>query len=444
MEIIKISKEENNQQLLKNISFRIASKTKLALLALIAIGLIGVLLGLFSKHPEIIWHGLLINTIFFIGIGYAGLVFSLIFTISDAFWGRSIKRLAEAFSSFIPIGIIFFIILFFGGEYFFEWYDHDKVIHSKEWWLNVKFFVIRHLVSLILVAILSYFYIKNSVRADIGLSISLQKENFNNNFAASFIKNFGNTENEIKTGYHKNKRIAPILSLSITLITSMIAFDWMMSIDQEWFSTMFGVQYLISSLIGAGALLMIITGFFRIRFKLQDYISINRYHDLTKLTFVFTLLWCYMIFSQVIVIWYANLPEETPFLILRMKSIEWSWLFWVIFVMLFITPFFGLMSRTACRSIWFSRIIAVVILSGVWLEKYFIVTPSLQENAVANGSYGEATINKITGFEFLPFLVDLLIGIGILGIFLGCFFFFIQRIPLVPISDYRFFKDTNH
>ena len=67
-----------------------------------------------------------------------------------------------------------------------------------------------------------------------------------------------------------------------------------------------------------------------------------------------------MIFSQVIVIWYANLPEETPFLVLRMLSQEWSWLFWTIFFMLFITPFFGLMARTACRSIWFSRVVALV------------------------------------------------------------------------------------
>ena len=115
--------------------------------------------------------------------------------------------------------------------------------------------------------------------------------------------------------------------------------------------------------------------------------------------------------------------------------------------MLFITPFFGLMARTACRSIWFSRVVALVILCGLWLEKYFIITPSLQENALASGhsvSHGAASTEKIAGFELLPFLVDLFVGIGFLGIFLICFFFFIQRVPLVPISDYRFFKDGHH
>ena len=220
-----------------------------------------------------------------------------------------------------------------------------------------------------------------------------------------------------------------------------------MSIDQEWFSTMFGVQFTVSSLIGAGALMLIITGIFRFKFQLTEYLSINRHHDLAKLTFAFCLLWSYMIFSQVIVIWYANLPEETPFLVLRMLSQEWSWLFWTIFFMLFITPFFGLMARTACRSIWFSRVVALVILCGLWLEKYFIITPSLQENALASGhsvSHGAASTEKIAGFELFPFLVDLFVGIGFLGIFLICFFFFIQRVPLVPISDYRFFKDSHH
>ena len=130
-----------------------------------------------------------------------------------------------------------------------------------------------------------------------------------------------------------------------------------------------------------------------------------------------------------------------------MLSQEWSWLFWTIFFMLFITPFFGLMARTACRSIWFSRVVALVILCGLWLEKYFIITPSLQENALASGhsvSHGAASTEKIAGFELLPFLVDLFVGIGFLGIFLICFFFFIQRVPLVPISDYRFFKDGHH
>ena len=376
-----MSREQEIKNLLDSTSFKLSSKTKTLLAILIGIGFLGVILGLFSGKFELIWHGLLINTILFTGIGYAGLVFSTIFTISDAYWGRSIKRIGEAFSSFIPFGTILFFILFLGGGYIFEWYDHSKVIHSKEGWLNVSFFVIRNIILLLFSAWLAFIYLKNSIRPDLILAKKLQ-HSFDNNLANLFVKNSGDSEKEIEIAYHKNKKLAPILALTIALLTALLAFDWMMSIDQEWFSTMFGVQYTVSSLIGAGAFLIVITGIIRSKFKLEDYMSLDRHHDLSKLTFAFTLLWTYMIFSQVLVIWYANLPEETPFLVLRMKSEEWGWLFWVIFVMLFIIPFFGLMSRTACRSIWFSSLIAIIALLGIWLEKYFIVTPALQENVL--------------------------------------------------------------
>ena len=279
---------------------------------LLGIGILGLVLGGFSGHFERIWHALLINSIFFTGIGYAGLGFSVIFTISDAFWGRPIKRIGEAFASFIPVGTIFFFILFFAGNAIFEWYDHDKVIHSKEGWLNIPFFVGRNVILFLFSAWLASLYLKNSVRPDIALARKIGGY-FQNSFADKFIKNIGDSEKEIEIAYHKNKRIAPILALTYALVTSFIAFDWMMSIDQEWFSTMFGVQFTVSSLIGAGAFLIIITGIFRSKFQLTDYLSLNRHHDLTKLTFAFCLLWTYMIFSQVLVIWYANLPEETPF-----------------------------------------------------------------------------------------------------------------------------------
>ena len=441
-----MTREQEIKTILQKISFQLAFKTRIFLLILLGIGILGLGLGIFSGHFELVWHALLINSIYFTGIGYAGLAFSVIFTISDAFWGRPIKRIGEAFASFIPIGTIVFFVLFFAGSSIFEWYDHDKVIHSKEAWLNVPFFVSRNVVLFLFAAWLASLYIKNSVRPDIGLARKIGNY-FQNKFADRFVKNFGDSEKEIEATYHRNKKLAPILAIVYALLTSFIAFDWMMSIDQEWFSTMFGVQFTVSSLIGAGALMLVITGIFRFKFQLTEYLSINRHHDLAKLTFAFCLLWSYMIFSQVIVIWYANLPEETPFLVLRMFSLEWGWLFWVIFFMLFITPFFGLMARTACRSIWFSRVVALVILCGLWLEKYFIITPSLQENALASGhsvSHGAASTEKIAGFELLPFLVDLFVGIGFLGIFLICFFFFIQRVPLVPISDYRFFKDGHH
>jgi hypothetical protein len=212
----------------------------------------------------------------------------------------------------------------------------------------------------------------------------------------------------------------------------------MMSIDQEWFSTMFGAQYAIANLIGAAAALLIISGIARKDFQLDEYITIERYHDLAKLTFAVCALWTYLIFSQILVIWYGDLPEETPFLILRMHSVEWGWMFWVLFFLMFFIPFFGLMSRTACNSIWFSRLIAVEVLVGVWLEKYFLIVPSIQENNARAG-----LIDASSGLPgFSPNFYDISITLGVFGIFLLSCLWFLQRVPAVPISDPLFCRSS--
>ena len=262
---------------------------------------------------------------------------------------------------------------------------------------------------------------------------------FHNILANILSSNYGEHENETKKNYLRNRRVAPILAVLLAFLISLIAFDWMSSIDQEWFSTMFGVQYLVSSLISGGVFLMILSGVLRKKYEITDYYTIYRYNDLVKLTYAFCLLWSYMIFSQVIVIWYANLPEETPFLVLRMKSEEWGWMFWVIFFMVFLIPFLLLMPRTACRSIGFSRIIALIIFSGIWLEKYFIVVPSLQENQ-ADALGGNVFVQ---GFEPISFIINILVFCGFLGIFLSCVLWFLSRVPILPIADNRLFKPSH-
>ena len=253
------------------------------------------------------------------------------------------------------------------------------------------------------------------------------------------VSGYGTQEEEEAARHRKNTRLAPLVALGWALLSSLIAFDWMMSIDQEWFSTMFGVQYLVASLISGMAALNLVSGVVWKKFKLDGYINTSRHHDTGKFIFALCLLWTYMCFSQVIVIWYGNIPEETPFLILRMQSHEWSWLFWVIMVMMFIIPFFGLVSRTACNTPWFSRILAIDILCGLWLEKYFLIVPSIQEN-MADAGHG--TGHGLPGFQYNLF--DFSVTLGVLGAFLLCFFWFLSTVPALPISDARFFKEGHH
>jgi len=430
-----MSRDNEMKALLEQTRFRINDRLQIFLLFFIAIGIIGFVGGLISNRSYHVWQALLVNTMFFGGIALGGLAFSVIFTITKAKWGRPIKRLAEALSAFLPIAALLFCLLFFGADHFFEWMDHDKVIHAKEGWLNFPFFIIRNVVLLGLFVAVGIYYLKTVIRPDIGLAGKLS--DFGNPFADRFVKNYGSQDDEEASAEKRARSLAPLLGLLFFLLCTLLAFDWMMSIDQEWFSTMFGVQYAISNLIGAAAVLLIISGIALKNFQLDEYITIARYHDLARLTFALCAVWTYLVFSQVLPIWYADLPEETPYLILRMQSLEWGWMFWFLFVLMVFIPFFGLLSRTACNSIWFSRLIAVDVLVGLWLEKYFLIVPSIQENNASAGLIDAS--NGLPGFS-LNFY-DVSITLGVLGIFLLTYFWFLQRVPAVPISDPLFFRN---
>ncbi|MCP4622171.1 MAG: molybdopterin oxidoreductase [bacterium] len=431
-----MSRDKEMKALLEQTRFSINDRLRKILLGFVVIGIIGFIIGLIGNSSYLAWQALLVNTLFFGGIALGGLAFSLIFTITGAEWGRPIKRLAEALSAFIPITALLLCLLFFGADHLFEWVDHDRVIHTKAGWLNLPFFVIRNLVVLVLFVAGSLYYLKTVIRPDIGLAGRLS--GFGNTFADRMVKNYGSQEEEQTTAEKRAKTIAPILALFFFVLSTLLAFDWMMSIDQEWFSTMFGVQYAVANLIGAAAALLIISGIARKDFQLDEYITIERYHDLAKLTFAVCALWTYLIFSQILVIWYSDLPEETPFVILRMQSVEWGWMFWVLFFLMFFIPFFGLMSRTACNSIWFSRLIAVEVLVGAWLEKYFLIVPSIQENNARAGLIDAGS--GLPGFS-LNFY-DITITLGVFGIFMLSCLWFLQRVPAVPISDRLFCRSS--
>jgi len=431
-----MSRDNETKALLEQTRFRLDERLQKILLVFVAIGIVGFVAGLIGNRSYLAWQALLVNTMFFGGIALGGLAFSIIFTITNAKWGRPIKRLAEALSAFMPIGALLLCLLFFGAGHFFEWMDHDKVMHAKAGWLNFPFFIIRNVVLLGLFVAGGSYYLKTVIRPDIGLAGKLS--DFGNPFANRLVKNYGSQEQEEAVAQKRAKTLAPLLALLFFMLCTLLAFDWMMSIDQEWFSTMFGAQYAVANLIGAAAALLIVSGIVRKNFQLDEYITIGRYHDLAKLTFAVCALWTYLIFSQVLVIWYADLPEETPYLLLRMQSLEWGWMGWLLLILMFVIPFFGLMSRTACNSIWFSRLIAVEILVGTWLEKYFLIVPSIQENNARAG-----LIDASSGLPgFSPNFYDVSITLGVLGIFLLSCFWFLQRVPAVPISDPLFCKNA--
>jgi hypothetical protein len=295
---------------------------------------------------------------------------------------------------------------------------------TKSGYLNMGFFATRNIVGMLVLFGFSFWYVKNSVMPDLAAAQKLLP-GWGGNFATRWLKNYNTSqhEQEVVRLEHKSRYMAPVLGILYAFIISMIAFDFIMSLDQEWFSTLFGVYTFVQHLYTALTLMLIIVAIVRKMPGLDEYMTINRYNDLAKLTFALAMLHAYMAFSQYLVIWYSNLPEEAPFLVIRsIQHTPWYPLFWTLFVVLFLFPFVGLLSRTVCRLPNLVAVFAGILWLGLWWANYLHVVPSVQRSH--GGDY-----------HFLFGLPEILLTLGFGGAFFLTFFSFMAKVPILPVSD---------
>ncbi|MCG8338330.1 MAG: hypothetical protein MJE63_27815 [Proteobacteria bacterium] len=367
------------------------------------------------------FQALLINTLFFFGLSHGSLMASAILTLTHAKWGRPVKRLAESTAFFIPVSWILFLILFAGMDHLFLWADPQQTLPQKTWWLNRPFFVIRNAVLVFITGLIGIIYVAKSIKPDLAY---LQKKE-----PALLSRGAKKLTRFLKIQESKNSdsqvALAALYVALFIVLCCLVAFDWMMSLDQEWISTAFGFQYTVANLYAACAFLVLGFALARRHKALLPYFSLERLNDLSRLLLVTSLLWTYLVFSQVLVIWYANLPEETPYLLLRMKDAHWDWLFDLLFVCLFAVPLLGLLTKKACRSPLVSSGVAIICLIGLWLEKYFLTVPTIQQHL------------QYPGTGPLPYfsIFDIAISLGMLAVFLLSIYYFLRIFPILPCSD---------
>lgn len=385
----------------------------------VAAGVAMFILGLAMGSAERTWQAFLINTVFWGGLAQAGVMLSVIWQITDAKWGRPFKRLAESFGGFLPVAFVMYIMVFFSGNYLFEWAENPMPVKAA--YLNMGFFVTRHLIGFLALYGITFFFLMASLKPDLGLARNLIPA-WGGGFADWVLKGYGEHDREVIRLEQLSRRLAPVLGIVYAYVASMVAFDYVMSLDQEWYSTLFGVFFFVGSLYTALVLMLIIVARIRKIPGLAEYMTINRYHDLAKLTFAIAMLWTYMVFTQFLVIWYSNMGEETPYLVTRsMPGTPWYYVFWTLFVVLFILPFLGLMARTVCRNPTVTTWFAVILFVGQWWAHYLMVVPSIQDR------HGEP--------QFLLGPHEILLSLGFVGGFFLCFFAILSRVPVLPISD---------
>lgn len=406
--------------------FKIPENLKRFLWVLVIIGTGMFIAGLTTGGEDSVirtWQAFLINTVFWAGIAHAGILFSVIWQLTDAKWGRPFKRLSEACAAFLPISFLMFVIVFFGSKVLYEW-THTPFLHHgvavKAGWLNLPFFVSRNIAWLVIIYAVSWWFVKTSIKPDIALARKLLGSDWGGAFADKVLNGYGEHEDEVIRLEKLSRKLAPVLAILYAYGASFLAWDFVMTLDQEWFSTLFGVFFIIGNMHAFMGLMLAISVTVRNRFGMHEYITINRLHDLAKMVFAFSLLWAYMGYSQYLVIWYADMPEETPYLVIRSMEQPWALMFLLIIIGVFAIPFIGLLPKTLCRVPNYIRVMGIWVAVWQWFAIYLMVVPSLQH-------YGH--------YHVYLGMHELLITLGFAGLFFLSYLTFLGKVPILPISD---------
>jgi hypothetical protein len=335
----------------------------LAFLAALGLGAFVAALALGDARSA--WGAFLVNLLFWLGIAQGGVVVSASLYLTQARWGgASAYRLAEAFAGFLPLGWLLFWVLVPGRETVFSWIDHP--LPAKAAWLNAPFLFERDGVGLLLMTVLSLWFVHRSRRAD--------------------VVSWAESPGSIEMPPAGIRRMAPVLILVYALTYSILAFDLVMSLSPVWYSTLFGA-YFFAGAYWTGLAAMGLCASAGLRPVPRDGAAdpARGLHDLGKLVFAFSIFWAYLMWSQYLPIWYADIPEEAFFVALRVRYLPWWPLAWTALVLVWAVPFVGLLGRRPKRTPAILGPICAAGLAGMWLERYVLVTPSLSPRAVPLG-----------------------------------------------------------
>jgi hypothetical protein len=302
------------------------------------------------------WH---VNFMFWTGLAQGLVVFAAIQKLAKGHWSGVIIRLAEAAVAFLFVSLLLYVGIVVGRAYIFSWLHEPRPDLGP--WLGTKFFFLRNGALYALLTWLSWRFVRRDMAPD-------RRELAENRPA------------ERLEGRDEITRDAAILVVAYAFGYSLLAFDLMMSLAHKWVSNLFGVFYFMGSFLAALMALAVLTIAVRRRMGLAALFSAKQQHDLGKLCFGFTVFWAYLMWAQYLVIWYGNMPEETYFLFYRLIG-PWKPVGVAVFLLVFLTPFVGLLGVRPKKHAPALVAVALVSLVGIWLERYLEIVPSINGGA---------------------------------------------------------------
>jgi hypothetical protein len=366
--------------------------TRTAFMVLAVIGLVAAAAGAFIA-PTRMWASWLMVAYYTLGLGLAGLCFVAIHYATGSTWSVAIRRVPEALAGTLPFSIAMLAILFVVHPQLYAWTTESlaetPALAFKHFWLSRPFFLIRAAVYSGIWILFAFAIRQRSRRQDHDGDPRWTQENFR--LSAAFLVLFG---------------------ITVTLAS----IDWVMSIEFHWFSTIFGV-YNFAGLFFSGLAAIILLALWLERAgPLRGVLTDAHLHDLGKLLFAFSVFWAYIWFSQYMLIWYTDIPEETSYFVLRQKT-GWFALFVANIFINFVIPFLVLLRRDTKRQRQTMAVVAVIVLLGRWLDVYLMIFPGIVGESP---TFGLWEIGLTLG------------GIGGFGLVLAAV---LKGAPAVPIAD---------
>lgn len=401
-------------------------------IAAIAIGLVSFVAGLVIS-PAWAWGALLVGIVYCLGIGQGGVMFSIVSTLTWARWSRPFKRIAETFGLFLPIvwlALIFFLVF---GNKVYPWnpativeggpvsltpHSASVMFAAKPFWLNQWFFVARQIIGVGFMVALDLAYLRASLRPD----LIMAKQRLGDKAPGWWNMIIANpkdlaTEREKSDNFQSS--FGPVIAVAYALVMSLVGFDMIMSLDPWWVSNLFGAWFAHSSYWLSMQAIGVVSMFGLDWLGLRGWIKPKHTHDLGKLILAFTMAWAYSLFSQLLPIWYTNMPEETSFVMLRTNHSDWAWLARIVAVMCFIMPFTVLLSRGIKKMRYPFAALLMCMMTGVFLERTLLILPSVYKQAP----------------DFLHMAISFGVWIGFLGAFVTFVTQVLARMPSLVISD---------
>lgn len=415
--------------------FIFTKKAKITFAIFMVVGIISLFFGFGadeSEHHSRFWANILINGFFFFGISLGTLFFLALQYATEASYLTVLKRVFEGITQYMWVGAIVLILFFASSSlhlnHIYHWMDaaatnefvmestigtdhpeyvaemvdgaienehFDSIIAGKTAYLNQGFFWIRTL-------------------AYIGVWLF---------FVRLFRKRSLLEDEQGGTKIHfKNMVFSAIFLVFFAYTSSTASWDWIMSIDTHWFSTLFGWYVFSGIWVSAMITIVLLTLYLKSKGYLKE-VNKSHMHDITKWMFAISFLWSYLWFSQFVLIWYSNIPEEVTYYMTRID--HYKGLFFGVFAVNFAMPMVILMSRDSKRSIGYSLVVGMIIFIGHWLDVYLMVMP---------GSVG-------THWHFGFFEVGTFIGF--LGLFLFTVFRSLTKAPLM-VKNHPFLEESKH